>query len=134
MDTQTFGVEKHQSFTLDTRVTAFRTPKYQNLSMASHVKRLLRLRRGIGCSVDEVAEHFYISPRTFTRRLAAEGVNFRTLHDEVKMELAETYLSDRALGVAEVASYLGYRNASNFIKAFKRWTGLTPSRYRGKLS
>lgn len=122
------------ALTLDLQPTAFRTTKYQGLSIADHVRHLLRSRIGVDCSIDVMAQHFFISSRTFTRRLAQENTNYRQLQDEIRMELAQCYLNTEGMRVSEVAQRLGYRNASNFIKAFKRWTGMTPHRFRTELS
>ena len=110
--------------------TAFRTTKYQGLSIAEHVRQLLRSSGTADCPVDTMAQHFFISSRTFTRRLASENTSYRQVQDEIRMELAARYLDDKSIRISEVARRLGYRNASNFIKAFKRWTGETPHRFR----
>jgi AraC-like DNA-binding protein len=67
------------------------------------------------------------------RRLTAEGTSFAEILDLLRQELAFAYL-DRKLPVAEVASLLGYADATAFHHAFKRWTKSSPSRYAARAS
>ena len=60
----------------------------------------------------------------------AQGVTFAQLLDEVRADLARMYLGDSQLAVFEVAFLLGYSEPSAFNRAFRRWTGQTPSEYR----
>ncbi len=64
------------------------------------------------------------------RRLAEEGQSFIDLKREVKRDLAIHYLSGSSLTIEEVASAIGFSEASAFIRAFKQWTGITPFTYR----
>jgi AraC-like DNA-binding protein len=81
-------------------------------------------------SVAEVAAAMGMSPRTLKRRLAAHGVSFTALLDDVRRDTALGLLSGSSLSVDEIAQRLGYSTAPNFIRAFRRWTGHTPSSYR----
>jgi len=82
------------------------------------------------CTVDRVAALLALHVRTLHRHLRAEGTSFRALADEVRHEIARQLLGDTTLDVAEVASALGYADASAFRRAFHRWTGTTPSQWR----
>jgi AraC-like DNA-binding protein len=77
-----------------------------------------------------VAEALGLSTRTLTRRLAAEGVTFAEVLDEMRAELALRYLADPTLSVSHIAWLLGFKEASAFTHAFRRWTGKTPSEQR----
>ena len=72
-----------------------------------------------------------MSPRTLQRRLADEGARFHDLVDELRRELALEYVRDRRRPLGEIAYLLGYAELSPFLRAFKRWTGKTPSELRG---
>jgi AraC-like DNA-binding protein len=74
----------------------------------------------------QVARALGMSTRTLRRRLTEAGTSFRTLLDEVRHALAEELLGRGALSVEDVAARLGYAEASSFIHAFRRWTGMTP--------
>lgn len=77
-----------------------------------------------------IAERLRMSERWLQRRLADEGQTFDALLDELRRELASRYLADKKLAIAEVAFLLGYSEPSAFHRAFKRWTGKTPSQAR----
>jgi AraC-like DNA-binding protein len=68
--------------------------------------------------------------RTLHRRLAASGTNFRTLVDECRYEIARQMLEDTDADVGHIASMLDYADTSAFARAFRRWSGTTPSRWR----
>jgi AraC-like DNA-binding protein len=76
--------------------------------------------------IAEISQRLGISPRTLERRLAAEGMTFSGVLDELRLDLAKRYLRDRDLPISEIAWLLGYRETSAFNHAFKRWTGRTP--------
>ncbi len=77
----------------------------------------------------QIATSMGISPRTLRRRLSAEGHSFRDVVDAVRRETCEIYLHERSRSTAEIAQLLGYSEQSAFTRAFKRWFGMTPSKY-----
>ena len=83
-------------------------------------------------SLSEVARALAISDRTLRRRLEAEGTSYRALLDETRARLAKSYVADRRLSLSEVAFLVGFSEPSAFHRAFKRWTGSTPSAYRAR--
>jgi AraC-like DNA-binding protein len=80
--------------------------------------------------LDEVAERLRMSPRNLRRRLSECDTSFRQISDEVRMHLAKEYLEDTNLAVEQVAYLVGYSEAANFHRAFKRYLGSTPSEFR----
>lgn len=78
------------------------------------------------------ASRLHCSSRTLQRRLLAQNLNFQTLLDEVRLQLAESYLADGQLKLAEVALLLGFADQTTFTHAFTRWTGLPPARWRAR--
>ena len=74
----------------------------------------------------------FVSPvtRTLYRRLDAFGVGFRELVDEGRFEIARQMLGDSAMDVSQIAALLDYADASAFTRAFRRWSGTTPARWR----
>ncbi len=100
-------------------------------STAARVRRIAADALGEGdATLRGVAERLKMSERSLQRRLADEGVTFDAVLDELRRELALRYLGDRKLAIAEVAYLLGYSEPSAFHRAFKRWTGATPSEIR----
>ena len=80
----------------------------------------------------EIARQLGMSHRTLARRLAAEGLTFSDIADELKRDLARHYLRDGDQPISQIAWLLGYREVSAFTHAFKRWTGMTPSQLRAR--
>lgn len=78
----------------------------------------------------QVAQRLHLSERSLQRRLDAEGTRFADLVDEVRRELALRYIADERLALGEVAYLLGFAEPSPFHRAFKRWTGTTPTAAR----
>jgi AraC-like DNA-binding protein len=59
-----------------------------------------------------------------------EGSSFRELLEEIRYGLAREYLADTGLPMGEIASLLGYTDSGNFSHAFRRWAGVSPTRWR----
>jgi len=84
----------------------------------------------IGVNAAMVAGILNMSVRTFYRRLRAEGVTFQSLLDRIACSVAVEYLQNTSFPVEEIGARCGYQDASNFRKAFRRWTGRTPTSFR----
>lgn len=80
--------------------------------------------------LERVAQTLSSTKRTLQRRLAEEGTSFEEIFDAVRRELAERYLNERRLSVQECAFLLGYSDLSAFHRAFSRWHGVSPTRFR----
>jgi len=78
----------------------------------------------------KVADALYMNVRTLQRRLQKERTTFKTELNSVRQELADRYIRDSTKGLADISYLLGFSEMSSFSRAFKRWTGETPSRYR----
>ena len=71
------------------------------------------------------------SKRTLQRRLADEGLTYRRLLDRIRFSVArERLIEDLSAPVKEVARIAGFSNSGNFIRSFRRMTGMTPGEYR----
>ena len=81
-------------------------------------------------TLEQVAGHLNISPRTLQRRLKEEGCIYKELIDQLRKDFAISYLKNRDLNINDIAYLLSYADASAFTRAFKRWTGKTPNEYR----
>jgi AraC-like DNA-binding protein len=82
-------------------------------------------------TAEATAESLHISSRALRRQLHAEGTSFRRLVRQVREQLACRYLRERELTVEEVARLLGYAETAPFSRAFRSWTGQSPSDFRG---
>lgn len=83
-------------------------------------------------SEENVAKRLGITPRTMHRRLVEEGSTFRKARDELLLRRAERLLLERSIALGEVCYLMGYSEPANFNRAFRRWTGLTPNRWRNQ--
>jgi AraC-like DNA-binding protein len=99
--------------------------------MVDRVRSQLLASRGF--QLDVVATRMAMSPRTLRRRLRDEGTSFRDVVGDVRKGLALDYLETSDLPLEEIASLLGYEDAANFNRAFRRWVGIAPARHRNKL-
>tara|TARA_R110002153_G_scaffold142348_2_gene293488 strand:- start:275 stop:1288 length:1014 start_codon:yes stop_codon:yes gene_type:complete len=77
-----------------------------------------------------VANQLHMSESTLQRRLAKEGYKFQQILDQVRNKLAHEYLSSTQLTINEIAALLGFSDAANFRRAFKRWSKVTPTDLR----
>lgn len=77
-------------------------------------------------SAEDIAASLGMSPRTFARRLSEDGTSYREVVDDLRCDLAKTFLKD-GMSLSEIAFSLGYKDQSAFSVAFKRWTGVAPS-------
>ena len=101
-------------------------------SWVARVQRiLLETRIGVP-SLDETAQRLHVTPRTLHRRLVAEGTSFRKLVDARRFKSAVEQLTLGEASIEEVAYILGYTDPANFRRAFRRWTGRSPSRFRSE--
>jgi AraC-like DNA-binding protein len=71
-----------------------------------------------------------VSPRTLQRRLHDEGVTFAEALSKLRHDLAVHFLKDRKLAMYEVGFLLGYAEPTAFHRAFRRWRGITPKKFR----
>ncbi|MDK2124179.1 AraC family transcriptional regulator [Parachitinimonas caeni] len=99
--------------------------------LAQQVRAYLAERLQDSPCIDQAARHFHLSSRTLVRRLAADATTFQTLLDEVRRGQASELLAVR-LPIDSIAELLGYRDPSNFGRAFRRWFGMSPSAYRNQ--
>lgn len=87
------------------------------------------LAQGLGHK-NAVADRLGLSPRALQQRLAAEGTGFAQTLDEVRHALALGYVQDPALSLTHIAALLNFSDTSAFYRAFRRWTGTAPGRWR----
>ena len=81
-------------------------------------------------TIAEVADRLSLEVRTLQRRLGKRGVRFRTLLRACQLERALEELRNRDVLIRDVAARLGYSDPAHFARAFRRWTGCTPTEYR----
>ena len=81
-------------------------------------------------ALHRVADTMNMNSRTLQRRLAEFGLTYRQLVDEVRLETARRLFENSELGLSIIAYSLGYSDPAHFSRAFVRWTGTTPWKFR----
>jgi AraC-like DNA-binding protein len=79
-----------------------------------------------------IARLLEVSDRSLRRQLREQGISFRGLLDELRMQIALKYLRTTRLANEDIALALGFSDAANFRRAFRRWTNKSPSEIRAK--
>jgi AraC-like DNA-binding protein len=118
---------------LATALAARATPVASLQDRAAQTARVL-LADGVRPHRAVVARRLGISQRSMQRGLEGEGTTFRAVQESVIRELVEALLSNPALKLDAVAHSVGFGDLAAFSKAFRRWTGCTPARYRAQLA
>lgn len=99
-------------------------------SLARSVRTACLNSRGVFPNATEMAARLGLSVRSLHRRLEQQGLLFQHIVDEVRCALAVEFLENTTLPVEEIAGRVGFSEASNFRKAFKKWTGHAPTQVR----
>ncbi len=99
--------------------------------VAPQVRRALFHNPGKFPTIEAMAGELSMPAWALRRRLAGEGTSYRQLLDEIRKRLALEYLRKTQLTNEEISSRLGYSDVANFRHAFARWTGKSPSEFRG---
>jgi AraC-like DNA-binding protein len=81
-------------------------------------------------NVEDIADALHISSRTLQRRLQDQGSSFQRVLEEARHQLARHYLNNSVLELNEAAYLLGYQDGNSFVRAFRNWEGVPPSRWR----
>jgi AraC-like DNA-binding protein len=92
-------------------------------------KRLLAGRRP---TLGDIARNLGLSTRSLQRQLTGLHVTFQQLLQEARQELAQQYLTQASLELNEVAYLVGFDDPNSFFRAFQRWEGVSPFRWRSR--
>lgn len=93
---------------------------------------VVRELEGSGPALKNIAHLMHMSESTLRRRLGEEGRTHSEIVDAAREHLARRYLGVANVSFSEVAQRLGFAHPPAFHRAFKRWTGMTPSQYRNQ--
>jgi AraC-like DNA-binding protein len=106
--------------------------KYKNgSSLAARVRR--RLRQYLPGEVPDfegLADELNMTSATMRRRLHEEGASYQSIKDQLRRDLAISYLSHSSRSVMDIALELGFSERSAFHRAFRKWTGASPGEFR----
>ncbi|MCB8818935.1 AraC family transcriptional regulator [Microvirga rosea] len=122
-------------FLVDDYERAFASRQFSRNPLRTRVENAITPRLPHGdANIGNIASDLGMSPRTLSRRLAEEGHTFSSILDELREVLAKNYLKHTELSISQITWLLGYAEASSFVHAFQRWTGMSPSDARRRIS
>ena len=93
------------------------------------LRRLLLRYYGAFPSLEVAATDLGMSGRTLRRKLAEDGTTYQQELDQVREKLSKEYFYRGGESITELSLMLGFADSSAFAKAFRRWTGLSPTEY-----
>lgn len=105
-------------------------PRSGTQDWVAYLRMMLRDAEGEVPSLESIALSNHVSARTIERYLRQENVSFRQLLNQARFERACELLDNPLTTVAHIAQRLGFSDAANFSRAFRRAIGITPTVYR----
>jgi AraC-like DNA-binding protein len=99
-------------------------------SLAAKTRIFLEPRIEEAITIQDLADALHLSVRNLTRKFAEEGTGFQTVKDDLRRDIAVHKLTHSNVTVAALALDLGFSNSAVFCRAFKQWTGNSPTEYR----
>ena len=105
-------------------------PERNEHTTSARVRGHLQRARPAWPDLAATADALHLSTSTLQRRLAAEGLSFRMLKDQLRLDLAIVRLNTTNDSLAVVATDLGFADSPAFQRAFKHWTGSAAGAYR----
>lgn len=103
-------------------------------SLSSKIIKLLDANRNVSLpNLQVISDQFNFSSRTLQRHLSAEDNSYESIIDQWRFSNSLKMIEETNLKIGEIAQRMGYANAPNFDRAFARWTGVTPTKYKEQL-
>ena len=113
------------------KIVAEYLSRYQRSNLTLQVRHKIIEQLASGkVSQESVAEALVTSLRNLQRNLKKEGASYKELLEDVRRELAAHYMEQSDMSINEITFLLGFSEPANFSRAFKRWTGVSPSEFR----
>ncbi len=104
--------------------------KTENNTFTRHIRALLQSSEPPLPDLDNIARRLHVSQRTLNRRLQTEGTSYRQLKSDSLINWAKIYLSQTSDSVESIAATLGYQDAANFRRAFRKQENCSPNDFR----
>jgi len=105
-------------------------PYRRDRLLVQQVRQALASAEVLSHNADTLATTLNMSPRSLHRQLQEEGASLQQLKDEVRSQKAKDLLLRTIQPIKQVAAASGFRNEKSFIRAFRVWTGCSPSAFR----
>jgi AraC-like DNA-binding protein len=126
-----FKREKHELWAFLKRAPEDWTfSTFHRASITAKTREYLEQNIAQPATIQDLAQTLHTSVRTLNRRFADEGTHFQAVKDGLRRDIAVHRLTNSNTGVAALAFDLGFSDATGFCRAFKHWTGSSPSDYR----
>ncbi len=105
--------------------------KMKKVDLPSQVNRkIIELLPSGDCSNERIADSLHMSVRALYNKLNKAETSYQELLDNTRKQLAYQYMLKQEMSVSEIAYLLGFTDCSNFSRAFRRWSGQSPSDFR----
>ena len=98
---------------------------------SGQIYQMLMMSAGQIPTMEQTASKLFMNERTMRRKLEQEGTSFGEILEDVRSSLAKDYLKTTKMTTEDVAVLVGFSDVANFRRAFKKWTGCTPTDFRG---
>ena len=102
--------------------------------LSGQIYEILIRRPGHFPGMEDVARTLNMTSWMLRRRLKEEEISFSEILDDVYRSLAVEYLKTTHMSVDDIGMLVGFNDVANFRKAFRRWTGQTPSEIRREIT
>jgi len=100
------------------------------INLLDRVRNILKFQNLANVSLERLAENLCLSPRTLRRQLHSDNSSYKLLLEDARRTKAICLVDKMNLSMDTIAGQLGYADASSFSRAFKRWHGCSPKKYR----
>lgn len=106
-------------------------PLISNSTTSERIIKILdSFKTGYFPTLVDFSDFFNVSQRTVVRSLQQEGLKYSALLERSLFKKSLEMINDESISINEISDSIGYANAQNFIRAFKKWTNTTPNEYR----
>ena len=106
-------------------------PSIPDRSVSNTMERVLRsYKPGYIPSLSDLASHFSVSESSIKRSLKSEGTSFSKILEKILFEKSIKLLTCSDHSIMFISESLGYSDSPNFIRSFKKWSGVTPGTFR----
>ena len=102
----------------------------QEENIISKVKQAIIKQLPLEVSIEFISSSLNMTPRTLHRHLKELNTSFKVILDDVRFDLSKQYITSQRYNLTEIAFQLGFSDSSSFSRAFKHWSGKSPTNYR----
>jgi len=106
----------------------------ENITFSTSIRNIINTyTQTKNINISEIADIANMSVRTLQRRLSDNNLNFNELHNDARYNHAKEKLRNKNLNISDIAANLGYSEVAHFSRAFHKWSGVSPSKFRKQL-